>query len=95
MASPCIGLKATQPPSARAGLMVTPSRVNGQIGARKAVAVHVARYGWLPSEGVIDLLPVDFLSDRGVREGGREDEARSQILIPSYPSSFEGVLDCG
>ncbi|MGY4416776.1 hypothetical protein ACVWW4_008512 [Bradyrhizobium sp. LB7.1] len=27
MAPPCIGLNATQPPSASAGLIVTPSRV--------------------------------------------------------------------
>ena len=42
MAPPCIGLNATQPPSANAGLMVTPSSVTCRSVRGKAVAMHVA-----------------------------------------------------
>ena len=34
---------------------------HGEIGTRKAIAVHITRHGWLSAERVVDLLPVDFL----------------------------------
>jgi hypothetical protein len=51
IAPPWTGLNAAQPPSAKAGRMVTPS--------------SVARYGGAPSYRFIDLLPVDLLGAGG------------------------------
>ena len=44
-----------------------------EIGARKAIAMHVARNGRLPAERIVDLLPVDFLRGRAGRKRGREN----------------------
>ena len=75
MASPCIGLNATQPPSANDGLMATPSSVTVRSVARKTVAVDVARYCRLSTERRVDLLPVDVL---GAGSGYRRHDGAAE-----------------
>ena len=68
MASPCIGANAAQPPSAKAGLMVTPSSVTLQVSAREPVAMNLARDRGGLAERLVDFFPIDLLSLRGAGE---------------------------
>ena len=46
---------------------------HGQIGARKAVAVHVLRHDGFSAERVVDFLPVDRLCMRATGKRGNEN----------------------
>ena len=61
IAPPCMGLNATHPPKASAGLIVTPSSVTFRSVRGNAVAVYVGGHRSLSAERGIDLGPVDLL----------------------------------
>ena len=54
---------------------------HGEIGTRKAIAVHITRHGRLSAECVVDLLPVDFLCTRGCDQHGQEHRSRNSIQV--------------
>ena len=75
------------------GLDGDPVERHGQIGARKPVAVDVARYRGVPAERFVDLLPVDFLcvcTAAAPKEAARI-AAACQSLKPVDSSSGLGV----
>src|SRR5262249_19585291 len=61
-----------------------------QVGARKAIAVNVARHGGRSSQGFVDLLPVDLLGARGGGERHRGGEHEGLAETHDFHPSSRG-----
>src|SRR5207302_64441 len=65
-----------------------------EIRARKAVAMHITRYGGLSTEGIVDFLPVDFLGARARTSSALASSMTSQRPACPWPvSAVSKVFD--